>query len=80
MEILSESNTKKEMEIKRSEYFRVGVRLMWEVDPEARTVAVYTSPADFTLLSQSELLDGGSVLPGYSLRLADLFSELDRHG
>jgi Uma2 family endonuclease len=80
VEILSESNTKKEMEIKRDEYFRVGVRLVWEVDPEARTVAVYTSPADVTILGQSAILDGGFVLPGYTLPLADLFSELDRHG
>jgi Uma2 family endonuclease len=80
VEILSESNTKKEMEIKRQEYFRVGARLVWEIDPEERTVAVYTSPTDFNLLKQPQVLDGGSVLPGYTLRLADLFAELDQHG
>ncbi len=33
---------RREMERKRGEYFASGVRLIWEVDPEARTVAVYT--------------------------------------
>jgi len=80
IEILSESNTKKEMEKKREEYFRVGAQLVWEVDPESRTVAFYTSPVDPTVLKESDVLDGGSVLPGYSLRLADLFAELDSHG
>ena len=80
VEVLSENNTKKEMEIKRTEYFRVGVQLVWEIDPDERTVAVYTSPNDVKLLKQSEVLDGGSVLPGYSLRLVDLFAELDQQG
>jgi hypothetical protein len=31
------------------------------------------------VLTQSELLSGDSVLPGFSFRLADLFGELDRH-
>jgi Uma2 family endonuclease len=80
VEILSESNTKKEMEIKRDEYFRVGVRLVWEVDPEERTVAVYTTPGKFTVLKRSDLLDGGNALPGFSLSLDKLFGELDRQG
>ncbi len=80
VEVLSESNTKKEMEIKRNEYFRIGVRLVWEIDPESRTVAVYTSPGNFTVLKQSDALGGDPVLPGFSMKLADLFGELDQHG
>ena len=80
VEILSESNTKKEMEIKRSEYFRVGVRLVWEIDPDVRTVAVYTSPDSVIVLKQTDLLEGEPVLPGFWIRLADLFGELDEHG
>lgn len=80
VEVLSESNTKKEMETKRDEYFRAGVRLVWEIDPETRTIAVYTSPSNFTILKQSDLLDGGPVLPGFTLRIAEIFAELDEHG
>jgi Uma2 family endonuclease len=78
VEVLSPSNTKREMQRKRGEYFDAGVQLVWIIDIEARTVAVYTSPEGPTILSQSQSLDGGAVLPGVSLPLRDLFAELDR--
>lgn len=80
VEVLSESNTPAEMARKRREYFQAGVTLVWIVDPDPRTVAVYTSPAEFVTLRESDTLDGGSVLPGFVLPLDQLFAELDRQG
>jgi Uma2 family endonuclease len=80
VEVLSRSNTPGEMAVKRQEYFTAGVELVWEIDPNARTAAVYTSVADLTTLTAADTLDGGSVLPGFTLPLQDLFAELDRHG
>jgi Uma2 family endonuclease len=80
VEVLSESNTPAEMQRKRDDYFHVGVRLVWEADPETRTVAVYTSPTAFVTLTEADVLDGGAVLPGFTLPLRDWFAELDRHG
>jgi Uma2 family endonuclease len=80
VEVLSPSNTKAEMARKRREYFEAGVRLVWEVDPRARTVDVYESPEHSTRLDESQTLEGGDVLPGFALQLADLFGELDRQG
>jgi Uma2 family endonuclease len=80
IEVLSASNTKKEMERKRGEYFSQGVSLVWEVDPVARTVTVYTPDGAKNVLTQPDRLDGGHVLPGFSLPLSELFGELDRHG
>lgn len=80
VEVLSLSNTPAEMARKRREYFQAGVRLVWEVDPRSRTVAVYDEPERSTLLDASQTLDGGDVLPGFLLPLADLFGELDRQG
>ena len=79
-EVLSPSNTFGEMTRKRSEYFRAGVRLVWEIDPRARTVRVYTSETTYSDLTAADTLDGGPVLPGFTLPLAQLFAELDRHG
>jgi Uma2 family endonuclease len=80
VEVLSPSNTAAEMDRKRTEYFRGGVRLVWEIDPRARTVRVYSAADRHQDFTAADTLTGGNVLPGFSLPLAQLFAELDRHG
>jgi Uma2 family endonuclease len=79
-EVLSKSNTPKEMSIKRKEYFKAGVGVVWEIDPKKRTIDVYTAPTNPVTLGIDDTLDGGTVLPGFKLLLKDLFAELDRQG
>ena len=57
-----------------------GVLLVWEIDPAARTVKVFTAADCSTVLRDSDLLDGGAVLPGFTVPVSELFGELDRHG
>ncbi len=77
VEVLSESNTPEEMERKLREYFLAGVRLVWMIDPRERTAEVYTAPdAPAFRLDESGVLDGGNVLPGFRLPLAELFARL----
>jgi Uma2 family endonuclease len=80
IEVLSKRNTKKEMVRKRKEYFRSNVSLVWEINPRKRTVRVYTAIDEFRDLTASDTLTGDPVLPGFTLPLAQLFAELDRHG
>jgi Uma2 family endonuclease len=80
VEALSPSNTPGEMAAKRTDYFDSGVIFVWEVDPKTRTVTVYTSPTQSRTLVVGDTLDGNPVLPGFTLPLAELFAELDRHG
>ena len=59
---------------KLGEYFASGTRLAWIVDPKTRTVRVHTSPTESTRLdADTGVLDGGDVLPGFRLPVADLF-------
>jgi Uma2 family endonuclease len=76
VEVLSESNTKREMAEKLEDYFRAGARLVWYFDPEAREVTVFTSPKSKRVVKERQTLDGGAVLPGFELDLAELFAEL----
>jgi Uma2 family endonuclease len=76
VEVLSESNTRQEMEEKLTDYFRSGARLVWYVDPELRQVAVFTSPSNPRIVTEDQLLDGGDVQPGFELNLRELFAEL----
>lgn len=73
IEVLSESNTKREMDRKLGEYFASGVRLVWYVDPPTRTIRVFTAPDAATELGEDDTLDGGDVLPGFELAVRELF-------
>jgi Uma2 family endonuclease len=76
VEILSENNTPREIERKRQEYFAAGAKLMWVIDPEARVVAVYAGKTgNPVVLTAADALDGGAVLPGFTLPLAELFDD-----
>lgn len=76
VEVLSPSNTAKEMERKLEDYFGSGVRLVWYVDPAKRTAEVFTAVGRSVVLREGDTLDGGEVLPGFALPLAQLFAEL----
>lgn len=80
VEILSRSNTRAELLLKRQDYFSSGVRLVWEIDPETRTANVYTGVDAVTHWTEADALDAAPVLPGFLLPLRDLFAELDRQG
>jgi Uma2 family endonuclease len=73
VEVLSPGNTRGEMERKRREYFLGGCRLVWEVGPLKKTARVYTAPDESRLVRETGKFDGGEVLPGFELRLAELF-------
>jgi Uma2 family endonuclease len=78
VEVLSEGNTEEEMERKLKEYFLAGSRLVWLIDPETRTARVCTAPDESTILTESDVLDGGNVLPGFSVALKELFARVPR--
>lgn len=78
VEVLSKSNPKAEMARKRRQYFDAGTKLVWEVDPVSRTVTVYTAPDQSVTLQQTQTLDGGTVLPGLTISLTELFGQLDQ--
>ncbi|HZV06338.1 MAG TPA: Uma2 family endonuclease [Gemmataceae bacterium] len=78
VEVLSEGNTPREMETKRREYFEGGSHLVWEIDPDTHTARVYTNPDQFQEIGPDGSLDGGDVLPGFTLSLARLFARAGR--
>jgi Uma2 family endonuclease len=78
VEVLSASNTRREMENKRREYFQGGARLVWEIDPATRTARMYTGPDQFQEIDLTGSLDGGDVLPGFTLPLSQLFARAGR--
>jgi Uma2 family endonuclease len=78
VEVLSPGNTVAEIERKLAELFAAGCKLAWVLDPRAKAAKVYTSAKKFKELDETGTLDGGKVLPGFSLKLADLFAATKR--
>lgn len=74
VEVLSPSNTRREMERKRKDYFAGGVRLVWQIDPDTKTAEVYTAPDTFIAVPADGELDGGDVLPGFTLAVKEIFA------
>ena len=78
VEVVSAGNTRAEMERKLKEYFLSGTQIVWLVDAETRSVDVHTAPDRFVRLGEGEVLDGGTVLPGFQLPLEQLFARVEK--
>ncbi|BAM05219.1 hypothetical protein PSMK_30600 [Phycisphaera mikurensis NBRC 102666] len=81
IEVLSRGNTKEEIDQKRSELFAGGTRLMWIIDAGSATAVIYTQPnePDEAITIGGEL-DGGNVLPGFRIALAEVFEGVHGQG
>jgi Uma2 family endonuclease len=57
---------------KVGEYLHAGSRLVWVIDPEARTTTVLRSLNDVRVIGEAEMLDGEDVVPGFACPLRDM--------
>jgi Uma2 family endonuclease len=78
VEILSRKNTRKEMKHKLREYFKAGTTLVWYIDPRKRIAEIFTSPTDRKEIDENGYLNGGKLLPGFKLRLGELFERAEQ--
>jgi len=78
VEVYSPGNTQVEIHEKVRAYFRAGARLVWVVYPKSRAVYVYRSEIDVQILKATDTLTGDDVVPGYSVKIADIFAVLDK--
>lgn len=73
VEVLSPSNTADGVRSKVADYLAAGARCVWVVDTGARTVTVYPSLLAPFVVGEKDVLDGGDVLPGFSVRVGEIF-------
>jgi Uma2 family endonuclease len=75
IEVVSPNDFAEELLEKVQEYFLAGAKQVWVVYPILGMIQVYESLARIRVLTRADELDGGSVLPGFRLPLAQLFPE-----
>ena len=72
-EIRSKSDTLKPIQEKIIEFMECGCQLAWLIDPILQKTTVYQADGQEVEVPFDQILSGGSVLPGFEVKLVDLF-------
>ena len=73
VEVVSPNDRADEIHAKVNKYLQNGTRMVWVAYPATRTVVAHTASGAQTL-GEDDTLDGGDVLPGFTLPIRDIFS------
>ncbi|NQU23001.1 MAG: Uma2 family endonuclease [Candidatus Nealsonbacteria bacterium] len=73
VEVLSPGDRAGEVLDKVQQWLDAGCQVVWLIDPQRRTAAVYRVGEQTVLHNKDDELTGGDLLPGFRLRLADIF-------
>jgi len=73
VEVLSSSDTHEDVVEKIELYLDTGVRVVWIIDPDLRTMTVYRPDAKPTFFNSDQEYSGDTDLPGFQMKIADLF-------
>jgi Uma2 family endonuclease len=74
-EVVSPNDTYEEVEERVDDFQRAGVRLVWVINPQLRSIRVHRLDGTVTDLSETDELDGEDVIPGFRCPVAELFQE-----
>jgi Uma2 family endonuclease len=73
VEIISPNDLYERVISKVEEYLAGGVRQVWLISPEHKSVTIYHAPTHTTILTEADDLVSEELLPGFRCRIADLF-------
>ncbi len=76
VEVLSPGNSGIEVEEKLGEYQDAGIPVIWIVNPGPRTIRVYRSDGTVRLLHADDSIENEPLLPGFVLKVGDVFPEV----
>lgn len=74
VEVLSPSDRVSRVEGKVAQWLEAGARVVWVASPKLHTVTVYRSLIDIVTLTEKDNLDGGDVVPGFQIKVAEIFA------
>jgi Uma2 family endonuclease len=75
VEVISPGDTVGEVEEKVQMWLEAGTQLIWVVSPKLLTVTRYRSLDDIQTLTEKDTLDGGNVIHGFQIPIAEIFAE-----
>lgn len=74
VEIVSPGNTWLEMRQKIEEYFAIGVDYVWIVEPETKSVLIFSSSTSMQKYEVGDVLAGEGLLEGFEMPVEDVFA------
>ena len=73
IEVVSPSDKFYDVQEKALEYLDAGTKMVWVIEPIAKTVIVYRSRSDIKILTQNDTLTGEEVVEGFQCAVAEIF-------
>ena len=73
VEVRSDSNTWPELREKARRYLEHGTQMVWLVDMDERAVELHRGDESVQTLAGGDVIEGGSLLPGFSVSVRELF-------
>jgi Uma2 family endonuclease len=81
VEVISPSETPRKVNTKTTLYLNTGTQIVWNVYPTEKVVEVWTKGAgeklEMLAFTIEDTLDGGDVLPEFTLALRDIFAQIE---
>lgn len=74
VEVVSRTDTFGIVSTKVKQYLDAGVRMVWLINPDLRTVDVYQPGEPSQRCNERDMLEGDSVIPGFALPVSELFT------
>ena len=75
VEVVSPGDSLNELALKIQQWLQAGAESAWAVDPHSRTVAVYDGAGNPRILSDSDMLAGEPLLPGFRCEVRTIFGD-----
>ena len=73
IEVISPNDRYPEVDAKIFDYFNAGTQMVILLEARNRTAKIYRSPTDVVILTEADTLDGGDVVPGWRMRVSEIF-------
>ncbi len=74
VEVISPNDSHVEVEEKVLDWLEAGTEMVLAANPRRRLATLYRSQSDITILTGTDVLDGGDVVPGFQLTLREIFA------
>ncbi|MGB7926372.1 MAG: Uma2 family endonuclease [Pyrinomonadaceae bacterium] len=74
VEVMSPDDTVRKTNEKAGDWIEAGARMVWVINPKRQTVTVFRPSAEAITLTETDMLDGQDVVPGFRCVVAEVFS------